>query len=496
MERLVSARGVLANSATPCKILRAPHGDRAVTRRSPTPRRLVLAYRIVRLRRFAPALVSALFVSVAALGAACGPPSEASAPSVASSASTPPAPVPSGPPVECPPPIGTIPKEDCTEIAEDFGALNLSDSLRLAGSSREAEPKIEAIRAAAALANLLKEQRVALCESYNKCKVSAADRASRDQVLASAMRSLIDLWNKRNFSRADQVIRFRDGVKSIDARVGAGASDSAPSKPRSLKGDDALATVEGAGLSFKREGGAISATATGAGNRVALRGKPEALGLAGGRHYRFKLTGSFTPASPALITPGDEVTVRLKYRAPQGGELFVALRSLEDPDSTESTTTWKVAAGEQGAKEATLTADAGSSGFYLGAGLVGSGSVDLDDLELVRGGKVVAAARAEAEGEAGVKQECLVIGEKPLGGSRSFRCKAGSGDLLSLGIPASYLFLSLRGPLGDKATLKTLSLEGGRSVDATVSEDTELVVGLVGAGSVSIRGVEVTELPR
>jgi hypothetical protein len=197
-----------------------------------------------------------------------------------------------------------------------------------------------------------------------------------------------------------------------------------------------------------------------------------------------------------LIAPGDEMTVRLKYRAQQGGELFVALRSLEDPESTESTTTWKVAAGEQGAKETKLTADAGSSGFYLGAGLVGSGNVDLDDLELLRGGKVVAAARAEADGEAGVKQDCMVIGEKPLGGSKSFRCKAGSGDLLSLGIPASYLFLSLRGPLGDKATLKTLSLEGGRSVDATVSEDTELVLGLVGAGTVSIRGVELTELSR
>jgi hypothetical protein len=451
----------------------------------------------VRLRPLSPALVSALVVSVAALAAACGPPSEASAPSAAGSASAAAAaPVPAGPPIECAPPIGKIPSENCTEIAEDFSALNLSDSLRLAGSSRESEPKIEAIRAAAALANSLKEQRVALCESYNKCKVSAADHASRDQSLASGMRSLIDLWNKRNFSRIDQVVRFRDGVKGIEARVGGGASDSAPSKPKSLRGDDALAVVEGAGLSFKHEGGAVSATATGAGNRVALRGKSEALGLAGGHHYRFKLTGSFSPASPALIAPGDEMTVRLKYRAQQGGELFVALRSLEDPESTESTTTWKVAAGEQGAKETKLTADAGSSGFYLGAGLVGSGNVDLDDLELLRGGKVVAAARAEADGEAGVKQDCMVIGEKPLGGSKSFRCKAGSGDLLSLGIPASYLFLSLRGPLGDKATLKTLSLEGGRSVDATVSEDTELVLGLVGAGTVSIRGVELTELSR
>ncbi len=42
--------------------------------------------------------------------------------------------------------------------------------------------------------------------------------------------------------------------------------------------------------------------------------------------------------------------------------------------------------------------------------------------------------------------------------------------------------------------LRTLSLEGGRSVDATVSEGAELVVGLVGPGSATIRAVEMTEL--
>lgn len=504
MERQNDADRLLANSSAPCKILRAGVPLSRSTRRIPTLRGLVLAYRVVRPRRPAPALVSALFsltalglaaIGTAAFDVACGPSSNAKAPSTAGSA-TPAAPVPAGPPIECGPPVGTIPKEDCAEIGEDFSALSLSDSLRLVGTSREAEPKIEAIRAASALATALKDQRVALCESYNKCKVRAADHAARDQVLAGGMRSLIDLWNKRNFSRLDQVIRFRDGVKAIEARVGGGAVDSAPSKPKSLSGAEALATVEAGGVSFKHEGGTVSASASGPGNRVVLRSKADALPMVGGRHYRFKVSGSFTAASPALIAPGEEITVKIKYRATQAGELFVALRSLEDPESSESTTTWKVAAGEQGAKEAKLSADAGSSGFYVGAGLNGSGNVDLDDLELLRGGKVVAAARAESDGEAGVKQDCMVIGEKPLGGSKSFRCKAGGGDLLSLGLPASYMFLSLRGPLGDKAGLKTSSLEGGRSVDATVGDDTELVVGLVGSGSVSIRTIEVTELPR
>ncbi|MFO0761798.1 MAG: hypothetical protein U0359_35485 [Byssovorax sp.] len=447
----------------------------------------------MRPHRLAPALVSLVAAASAlAVGVACGPPSEPAAPTAGTATAA--APVPTGPPIECGPPIGTIPKEDCNEIGEDFGALSLSDSLRLAGTSREADAKIEAIKAAAALATALKDQRVALCESYNKCKVSAADHAARDQVLASGMRALIDLWNKRNFSRLDQVLHFRDGVKSIEARLVKGAGDAAPSKPRSLKGDDALVPVEGAGLSFKHEGGAVIVTATGAGNRVALRGKADALPMASGHHYRFKVTGSYAPQSAPIISPGDEITVKLKYRASQGGDLTVALRSLEDPEAGESNATWKIAAGEQGSKEAKLTADAGSSGFYVGVGLSGSGNLDLDDLEILRGGKVVAAARAEADGEPSVKQECLVIGEKPLGGAKSFRCKAGSGDQLSLGLPGSYLFLTLRGPLGDKAVVSTMSLEGGRSVDATVGDDTELVLGLVGPGTLTVKGIEATEI--
>jgi hypothetical protein len=399
----------------------------------------------------------------------------------------------SGEKLDCPAPIGKVPREDCSEVADDFGALSLSGALQLAGTARGSELRVEAIRAAAALSNSLKEQRIALCESYNKCGVRPADHAAKDQLLAGAMRSLIELWNKRQFSRPEEVARFREGVRAIDQRVNGGGAVSV-SAPRSLRAEEALASVEGAGLSFKRAGGAVTVTSQGAGDRPALRSRPEALALSAGHHYRVRVKGSYAPAQPALIQPGDALTARLKFRAREAGELYVALRSLEDPESTESTTSWSLPANEGGAREVNLTADPQASGFYLGVGVRGAGAIELDDIELARQGKVLAAARAEATAEPAVKTDCPAIADKPLAGSKSLRCQGGNGDRVTIGMPAAFLSLSLRVPSGDRAALRTLSLDGGRSLDATVSEDAELVISLSGAGTATITAVEISEL--
>ena len=438
-----------------------------------------------------PTLALGLLVPALSLSAACGGATEATPATPTSSVVT-----SGGDKLACPDPIGSVPREDCSAVADDFGALSVAESLKLAGVGRDADARLEAIRSAAALANTLKEQRVSLCELYNKCKVTPADHAAKDQLLTGSMRALIDLWNKRRFSGTDAVVRFRESVLRLEQKVNGDAAGGAAGPPKSLGAAQALAQVEGAGLSFKVDGSALVVTAQGAGSRVALRTRPEALPLVSGHHYRIKVVGAYAPASPALIAPGEEITVRFKFRADKEGDLHAALRSLEDPDATESTTTWHVTAGEKGAHEATLTADPASSGFYVGVGMNGAGGVDLDDVEILRGGKPVAAGRAEVDAEPGVKSDCLVIGVGALGGQKSWRCKAGPGDRVLLGQPDSHLFLTLRGPLGDRAVLRTLSLEGGRSVDATVSEDAELVIGLVGPGTATIRTVETTELPQ
>jgi len=84
----------------------------------------------------------------------------------------------------CPAPIGTVPKEDCADIADDFGSFTVQGALSLATAGKESQPRLEAIRATAALAQSIKEQRVKLCEAYVRCKVPVADRDAQDQLLA------------------------------------------------------------------------------------------------------------------------------------------------------------------------------------------------------------------------------------------------------------------------------------------------------------------------
>ncbi len=431
---------------------------------------------------FAAALLSSLLAPVSTAG--CGGPQTSAGGTAAAS-----------PEVECPDPIGTIPRESCADIADDFGAFDVSSSLKLAGASRGAEERIAAIRAAADLAATLKDRRVALCESYNACKTKPADHAAEDQRLAGLMKALIDVWDARKFLNNDDVARFRAQVAVIagklDGTTATTNSDGAapPGKPtkKQIRGE-ALARIEGAGLSFASSGGNVTVTSNAAGTHDALRGGAEELRASRVR-LRVRVFGSFAPAALPLIAPGDELTVRFKYRAAQAGELYVALRSLEDPDALETTSTFRVAAGA-GNQTATLTATPGSSGFYLGIGARDAGAVELDDVELVRQNAVIAAARAEAPSEPELTTSCTIHPKGALAGKGSFRCASGDGDKLTLGSPTGHLYLAIRGAAGERSRIRTLSLEGGRSLDANPKEDGELFIGLEGPGTVTVQSIE------
>jgi len=438
---------------------------------------------------FSPRLFALVPVVIAAV--ACG-----------SSGSTPagkPA-APAGPTQSCAPPIGIVPLESCADIADDFGALDVSGALALAGQRKEAAPRIEAIRAVQALAASIKEQRVKLCEQYARCKVALADHDAQDQLLAGGMRSLIDAWNKRRFSGTDEVLRFRETVRAIDRRVngdaaeGGGPAAPPPRPPHTFKADEALARIEDPQVAFRVAGSALTISASAAGQRDALRSKGDVVSLAGGHHYRVKIAGQYTPPATALIQPGDELVARLKYRAAQDAQLTVALRSLEDPEGSDGAETIRANAGDRGAKEIKLTADPQQTGFFLGVAVKGA-TVDLDDVELLRGGKAIAAARGEGAEEAGVKTDCAASRDKPLAGKASLRCAPGNGDRVTIGKPEGYLAITLRDSAGERAIVRTLSLQGGRSVDATLREDGgEIVITLVGAGSATIEQIEVTDL--
>lgn len=397
----------------------------------------------------------------------------------------------------CPAPIGTVPKEDCAEIADDFGALDVAGALPLASQGKSAEPRIDAIRAVQTLAASIKEQRVKLCEQYVKCKLPVAEHDEQDRKLTGAMRALIDLWNKRRFSGTDEVVRFREAVRAIDVRVN-GSEGSAPAAqikpPRSYKGEEAFARIEDAGVAFQLDSPAVRVSAAAAGQRDALRSKADVVNLAGGHRYRVKILGEYAPASAPLIAPGDEITARLKYRSAAAADLSIGLRSVEDPDGAEGSEAIHVGAGDKGAKEIKLSADPQQSGFFLGVAVQGA-PVDLDDLEILRGGKLLAAARGEGAEDALIKTDCAPSKEHPIAGKGSIRCQPGRGDRLTIGKPEGYLAITLRDSAGERATVRTLSLAGGRSVDAALREDGgEIVITLVGAGSATLQQIEVTDL--
>jgi hypothetical protein len=418
------------------------------------------------------------------MGAACG-------------SSSKPAEAPTGKTIACPAPLNAIPFEDCADIADDFGALDVSGALPLATKGKDAEPKLEAIRAVQALAASIKEQRVKACEQYVKCKVPVAEHEAQDKLYTTAMRNLIDLWNKRRFSGTDSVIRFREAVRVIDRRVNGGAEGSpaiVAKPPKSYKAAEVFTRIEDPGVAFRIAGAGVAVSATAEGKRDALRSNAEVLQLPGGHRYRIKIAGQYAPSAAPVIHPGDELVARFKARAAQEADVSVGLRSLEDLEGAEGSESVHLAAGEKIAKELKVTADPQQTGFFLGLAVKG-GTVDLDDVELLRGGKVLLAARGEGGEEPGLKTECAPSKDKPITGKGSLRCASGRGDRLTLGKPEGYLVVTLRDSAGERAVMRTLSLQGGRSVDAALREDGgELIVTLVGAGTATIEQIEVTDL--
>jgi hypothetical protein len=429
--------------------------------------------------------------ALAAVVSACGSSSTASGG----------APAP-GEEIRCPSPIGRIRPESCADVAADFGALSVSGALKHAETSPDAERRVAAIRAADSLAQALKTERVRLCEQYNACKVPSKDLADRDRLLADLMSSLIKLWDGRKLTDAASVERFHQEVlalhRYLDPNAGkapaTGGGPASPPAPSVRVEGHTLAKIEGQGVTVKLDAGVATVTVTDEASHDVLKSSAEQARLEAGKRYLIKVSGSYAPAAAPLLAPGEEVMVRLKYRAAQASELYAALRSIEDPDASESIATWKLAAGEKGTKEATLTAAAGSSGPYLGVGVSGAGEVELDDVELVRGGKVIAAARAEAAAEPHVKTSCAELTQKAIAGKRSLRCGGGAGDKLTLGRPGSHFFVAVRGPSAERAVLRTLSLEGGRSLDATLTEKAEIVLGLAGPGTATVRSIEIAPL--
>lgn len=397
----------------------------------------------------------------------------------------------------CPAPIGPIAWEDCGEVALEFSALTISPSEKIAGSGRDGRLRIDAIRAASALADTIKDQRVKLCTAVAQCQVSVAEHDARDRVLGESMRALIDAWTHRHLSQADEIRRFREAVRVLDERLKGGPSVALPvsraSDPHTVLPEVALTKVADPALAFRVEAGAVHATATADGPRDVFRSNRDVLPLKGGHRYRITVHGRYVPATRPLVLAGDELLIRLKYRTTKEADLSIALRSFEDPDTNLAVDTWHAGAKAAGTHEAKFSANAQQSGFYVTLAVRGA-PVELDDFEVTRQGTVLTAARGEGADGPSVGTDCALSKVKPIAGSHSFLCQAGDGDRMTLGKPAAYVGLVVRDAAGERGSVKSVSLDGGRGVDATMTTDGDLAVVLGGPGAVAIDRIEIADL--
>jgi hypothetical protein len=135
----------------------------------------------------------------------------------------------------CPDPIGKIVREDCSRVGLRYDGESFEGSVGAAGVGASASYKQTAIRQADALIELLKEQRVAMCNNFNTCKLTVAEyREDQKRVDDSfiALMSLKDRMSDMDADGASQLLREIQAIRSgVQAVASAKADEPAPSQP-------------------------------------------------------------------------------------------------------------------------------------------------------------------------------------------------------------------------------------------------------------------------
>jgi len=140
----------------------------------------------------------------------------------------------------CPEPIGKIVREDCSGVGLRYDGERFEGSVGVGGVGASASYQQTAIRQADSLIQLLKEQRVAMCNNFNTCKLTVAEyREDQKRIDDSfiALMSLKDRMKDMDADQASQLLReiqaIRTGVQNVASAQPSepAASESKPTKP-------------------------------------------------------------------------------------------------------------------------------------------------------------------------------------------------------------------------------------------------------------------------
>jgi hypothetical protein len=129
---------------------------------------------------------------------------------------------------ECPAPVGRIVREECSKIALRYEGENVEASAGVGSLGASASYKQEAIREADQLVQMLKEQRVGLCNDFNTCKLSVPEYRSEKTKLDDSYVALLAIKDKLKDVDADGAVKLLQQIRGIEkkADVEAPASSS------------------------------------------------------------------------------------------------------------------------------------------------------------------------------------------------------------------------------------------------------------------------------
>jgi hypothetical protein len=130
----------------------------------------------------------------------------------------------------CPEPIGKIVREDCSRIALSYEGDNVEGSVGVGNLGASGSYKREAIREADQLVQVLKEQRVGLCNDFNTCKLTVAEYGAQKRGLDDSYVGLLAIRDRLKDVDAEGAVRLLEQVRAMSRGVqnGPATASAAP----------------------------------------------------------------------------------------------------------------------------------------------------------------------------------------------------------------------------------------------------------------------------
>jgi len=140
---------------------------------------------------------------------------------------------------ECSAPIGKIVREDCSKVALRYEGVSISGDLGVGPVEASGSFTEQALRQADDLVALLKEQRVALCNDFNTCKLTVSEYRAERQASDDSYVAVLTLKDKLKQLDAQSAMQLLAEIQKI-RRGATTKAEPAPAAPSDAPGLSAV----------------------------------------------------------------------------------------------------------------------------------------------------------------------------------------------------------------------------------------------------------------